>query len=118
MDEEQRFGVAQKERLKEKFRAVDVLTPVGHPHPEPLNMAMSGLRDMSVIEEAPMDRHPVQTYVCEYDSGIIADAIRRAPPRRAGILSSQPAWTTSDGWPLSLKERVPGQKSESPTEDE
>ncbi len=77
VDEEQRFGVAQKEKLKEKFKAVDVLTLSATPIPRTLNMAMSGLRDMSIIEEAPLDRHPVQTYVTEYDSGVILDAIRR-----------------------------------------
>lgn len=77
VDEEQRFGVAQKEKLKESFPAVDVLTLSATPIPRTLNMAMSGLRDMSVIEEAPQDRHPVQTYVLEYDSGILLDAIRR-----------------------------------------
>lgn len=77
IDEEQRFGVAQKEKLKELFKSVDVLTLSATPIPRTLNMAMSGLRDMSVIEEAPHDRHPVQTYVLEYDAGVLADAIRR-----------------------------------------
>ena len=61
VDEEQRFGVAQKEKIKEKFPAVDVLTLSATPIPRTLNMAMSGIRDMSVLEEAPGDRHPVQT---------------------------------------------------------
>ena len=77
IDEEQRFGVAQKEKLKELFKTVDVLTLSATPIPRTLNMAMSGLRDMSVIEEAPQDRHPVQTYVLEYDAGVLTDAIRR-----------------------------------------
>ena len=77
IDEEQRFGVAQKERLKEVCKNVDVLTLSATPIPRTLNMALSGIRDMSVIEEAPHDRHPVQTYVLEHDAGIIADAIRR-----------------------------------------
>lgn len=77
IDEEQRFGVAQKERLKTICNNVDVLTLSATPIPRTLNMAMSGIRDMSVIEEAPHDRHPVQTYVLEYDEGIITDAIRR-----------------------------------------
>ena len=77
VDEEQRFGVAQKEKLKERWPNVDVLTLSATPIPRTLNMAMSGIRDMSVIEEAPQDRRPVQTYVLEYDGGIIADAIRR-----------------------------------------
>ncbi len=77
IDEEQRFGVAHKENLKELFKNVDVLTLTATPIPRTLNMAMSGIRDMSVIEEPPMDRHPVSSYVCEYDEGIIADALRR-----------------------------------------
>ncbi len=77
VDEEQRFGVAQKERIKEMTPNVDVLTLSATPIPRTLNMAMSGIRDMSVIEEAPMDRRPVQTYVLEQDNGVIADAIRR-----------------------------------------
>ena len=77
IDEEQRFGVAQKERLKDMCRDVDVLTLSATPIPRTLNMAMSGIRDMSSIEEAPQDRHPVQTYVLEYDEAIINEAIRR-----------------------------------------
>ena len=76
-DEEQRLGVAQKERIKEMTPNVDVLTLSATPIPRTLNMAMSGIRDMSVIEEAPQDRRPVQTYVLEHDNGIITDAIRR-----------------------------------------
>lgn len=77
IDEEQRFGVAHKEKLKEKFKDVDVLTLSATPIPRTLNMALSGIRDMSAIEEAPQDRHPVQTYVLEHDWGVIADAIRK-----------------------------------------
>ncbi len=77
VDEEQRFGVAQKERIKELAPNIDVLTLSATPIPRTLNMAMSGIRDMSVIEEAPQDRRPVQTYVLEHDNGIITDAIRR-----------------------------------------
>ncbi|MBQ8752249.1 MAG: transcription-repair coupling factor, partial [Clostridia bacterium] len=77
VDEEQRFGVAQKERIKEMAPNVDVLTLSATPIPRTLNMAMSGIRDMSVIEEAPQDRRPVQTYVLEHDNAILTDAIRR-----------------------------------------
>ena len=77
IDEEQRFGVAQKEKLKQMCQSADVLTLSATPIPRTLNMALSGIRDMSVIEEAPHDRHPVQTYVLEYDPGVISDAIRR-----------------------------------------
>ncbi len=77
VDEEQRFGVSQKEKLKEKFPAVDVLTLSATPIPRTLNLAMTGIRDLSVIEEAPLDRYPVQTYVIEQDMGIIAQAIAK-----------------------------------------
>lgn len=77
VDEEQRFGVSQKERIKELAPTVDVLTLSATPIPRTLNMAMSGVRDMSIIEEAPQDRRPVQTYVLEHDTGIVTDAIRR-----------------------------------------
>ena len=77
IDEEQRFGVSHKERLKEMSRQVDVLTLSATPIPRTLNMALSGLRDMSTLEEPPADRQPVQTYVLEHDWAVIEDAIRR-----------------------------------------
>ena len=77
VDEEQRFGVTHKERLKEMSRMVDVLTLSATPIPRTLNMALSGIRDMSTLEEAPRDRHPVQTYVLEHDWAVVLDAIRR-----------------------------------------
>ena len=77
IDEEQRFGVAHKERFKEAFAGVDVLTLSATPIPRTLNMAMSGIRDMSVIEEPPVDRHPVQTYVIEHNMGVLAQAITK-----------------------------------------
>ena len=77
IDEEQRFGVAQKEKLKQLVKDVDILTLSATPIPRTLNMAMSGIRDMSILDEPPVDRIPVQTYVLEYDEAIIADAIRK-----------------------------------------
>ncbi len=77
IDEEQRFGVAQKEKLKQLSKDVDVLTLTATPIPRTLNMALSGIRDMSVLDEPPIDRIPVQTYVLEYDEAIISDAIKR-----------------------------------------
>lgn len=77
VDEEQRFGVAQKEKLKERFPLVDVLTLSATPIPRTLNMAMSGIRDMSVLEIPPLDRHPVQTYVMAYDMEVLAEAMQR-----------------------------------------
>ncbi len=77
IDEEQRFGVTHKERLKELSRGVDVLTLTATPIPRTLNMALGGIKDMSLLEEAPEDRFPVQTYVLEYDRSLVAEAIRR-----------------------------------------
>ena len=77
IDEEQRFGVTHKERLKEMSRQVDVLTLSATPIPRTLNMALSGLRDMSTIEEPPADRQPVQTYVLEHDWAVLEDAMRK-----------------------------------------
>ena len=77
VDEEQRFGVTHKERLKELARGVDVLTLSATPIPRTLNMALSGIRDMSTIEEPPLDRYPVQTFVLEHNEPVLDDAIRR-----------------------------------------
>jgi len=77
IDEEQRFGVTHKEKLKEMSKNVDALTMTATPIPRTLSMALSGVRDMSMLEEAPRDRQPVQTYVLEHDYGVIGDAIRR-----------------------------------------
>lgn len=77
VDEEQRFGVSHKERLKEMSRQVDCLTLSATPIPRTLNMALSGIRDMSTIEEPPRERQPVQTYVMEHDWAIVVDAIKR-----------------------------------------
>ncbi|MCQ2770962.1 MAG: transcription-repair coupling factor [Clostridia bacterium] len=85
IDEEQRFGVAQKEKLKAKVKNVDVLTLSATPIPRTLNMAMSDIRDMSILDEAPVDRLPVQTYVLEYDTSLIIDAIRRELQRAGQV---------------------------------
>ncbi len=77
VDEEQRFGVAQKEKIKQLAGNIDVLTLTATPIPRTLNMAMGGIRDISVLDEAPGDRLPVQTYVLEHDELIITEAIRR-----------------------------------------
>ncbi|MEG1999761.1 MAG: CarD family transcriptional regulator [Evtepia sp.] len=77
VDEEQRFGVSHKERLKEMSKQVDVLVLSATPIPRTLNMALSGLRDMSSLEEPPTSRQPVQTYVLEHDFTVLCDAMRR-----------------------------------------
>jgi len=77
IDEEQRFGVGHKEKLRERTAQVDTLTLSATPIPRTLNMALSGIRDMSTIEEPPHDRRPVQTYVLEHDWAVVGEAIRR-----------------------------------------
>ena len=77
IDEEQRFGVSHKEYLKEKAICADILSLSATPIPRTLNMSMSGIRDISVINEAPHNRFPIMTYVTEYSDGIVCDAIRK-----------------------------------------
>lgn len=77
IDEEQRFGVKHKEKLKENFIGVDMLTLSATPIPRTLNMAMSGIRDMSTIEQPPFERQPVETFVLEYNDVILAEAMKK-----------------------------------------
>ena len=77
IDEEQRFGVRHKEKLKQSFIGVDMLTLSATPIPRTLSMAMSGIRDMSTIEEPPFERQPVETFVLEYNEVILAEAIKK-----------------------------------------
>lgn len=77
VDEEQRFGVTHKEKIKQLKKDVDVLTLTATPIPRTLHMSLIGIRDMSVLEEPPMDRMPIQTYVTEYDEETVREAINR-----------------------------------------
>lgn len=77
IDEEQRFGVAHKEKIKKMKENVDVLTLTATPIPRTLHMSLVGIRDMSVLEEAPEDRLPIQTFVCEYNEEMVREAITR-----------------------------------------
>ncbi len=86
IDEEQRFGVAQKEKLKQLAKNVDCLTLTATPIPRTLNMAMNGISDISLLDEAPGERRPVQTYVLEHDDTIIFDAIRKELDRVGQVL--------------------------------
>ena len=86
VDEEQRFGVGQKERIKQMAAGVDVLTLTATPIPRTLNMAMNGIRDMSILDEAPADRSPVTTFVMEHDDLMIAEAMRRELSRGGQVL--------------------------------
>ena len=86
IDEEQRFGVAQKEKLREMAKGVDTLTLTATPIPRTLNMAMNGISDISILDEAPGERRPVQTYVLEHDDAVIYDALRRELSRGGQVL--------------------------------
>ena len=108
VDEEQRFGVSHKERLKEISKGVDVLTLSATPIPRTLNMALSGIRDMSTIEEPPADRYPVQTFVMEHNNAIIDDAIRREVERGGQVYYLHNRVETIDQCAGALKRRIPG----------
>ena len=77
IDEEQRFGVAHKEKIKQMKENVDVLTLTATPIPRTMHMSLIGIRDMSVLEEAPNERIPIQTFVCEYNEEMVREAINR-----------------------------------------
>ena len=108
IDEEQRFGVSHKERLKEISKGVDVLTLSATPIPRTLNMALSGIRDMSTIEEPPADRYPVQTFVLEHNNAIIDDAIRREVERGGQVYYLHNRVETIDQCAAALQKRIPG----------
>ncbi len=108
IDEEQRFGVSHKERLKEISKGVDVLTLSATPIPRTLNMALSGIRDMSTIEEPPADRYPVQTFVMEHNNAILDDAIRREVQRGGQVYYLHNRVETIDQCAAALQKRIPG----------
>ena len=108
VDEEQRFGVSHKERLKELSKGVDVLTLSATPIPRTLNMALSGIRDMSTIEQPPADRYPVQTFVMEYSEPIVDDAIRREIERGGQVYYLHNRTETIDQCAAAIKRRIPG----------
>ncbi len=108
VDEEQRFGVSHKERLKELSAGVDVLTLSATPIPRTLNMALSGIRDMSTIEMPPADRYPVQTFVTEHSNAILDDAIRREVERGGQVYYLHNRVETIDQCATALKRRIPG----------
>ena len=85
IDEEQRFGVTHKEKIKQMKKNVDVLTLTATPIPRTLHMSLIGIRDMSVLEEPPMDRMPIQTYVMEYNEEIVREAIHRELAREGQV---------------------------------
>ncbi len=85
VDEEQRFGVGHKEKIKQLKTNVDVLTLTATPIPRTLHMSLIGIRDMSVLEEPPMDRLPIQTYVMEYNEEMVREAINRELAREGQV---------------------------------
>ena len=85
IDEEQRFGVAHKEKIKHLKENVDVLTLTATPIPRTLHMSLAGIRDMSVLEEPPVDRTPIQTYVMEYNEEMVREAINRELARNGQV---------------------------------
>ena len=85
IDEEQRFGVAHKEKIKQARETVDVLTLTATPIPRTLHMSLIGIRDMSILEEPPLDRMPIQTYVMEYDEELVREAISRELAREGQV---------------------------------
>ena len=107
VDEEQRFGVTHKERLKEFSKGVDVLTLSATPIPRTLNMALSGIRDMSTLEEPPADRYPVQTYVMEHSNAVLDDAIRKEIERGGQVYYLHNRVETIDQCASALKKRIP-----------
>lgn len=110
VDEEQRFGVAQKERLKEISKEVDVLTLSATPIPRTLHMALVGVRDMSVIETPPEDRYPIRTYVVEYDPQLIRQAILRELARQGQVYFVHNRIQSIDYMYHELQELVPEAK--------
>ncbi len=85
IDEEQRFGVTHKEKIKKLKENIDVLTLTATPIPRTLHMSLVGIRDMSVLEEAPEDRLPIQTFVCEYNEEMVREAIVRELAREGQV---------------------------------
>ena len=85
IDEEQRFGVQHKEQIKKLKENIDVLTLTATPIPRTLHMSLIGIRDMSVLEEAPVDRMPIQTYVMEYNDEMVREAIQRELSRQGQV---------------------------------
>ena len=85
VDEEQRFGVAHKEKIKHLKENVDVMTLTATPIPRTLHMSLAGIRDMSVLEEPPVDRTPIQTYVMEYNEEMVREAINRELARNGQV---------------------------------
>jgi len=108
VDEEQRFGVAAKERLKQLRREVDVLTLSATPIPRTLNLALAGVRDLSLIETPPEDRLPIQTRVAEASTGLVRDAILRELDRGGQVFFVHNRVETIEAQAEQLRQLLPG----------
>lgn len=107
IDEEQRFGVTHKEKIKQLRKDVDVLTLTATPIPRTLHMSLIGIRDMSVLEEAPMDRRAVQTYVLEYNPELVKEAVTRELARNGQVFYVYNRVSTIDMVTAELQEMLP-----------
>ncbi len=107
VDEEQRFGVAQKEKIKQRTGNIDVLSLSATPIPRTLNMAMSGIRDISLLDEAPGSRLPVQTYVTEHNDIVIFEAIRRELRRGGQVFYLYNTVDSIDSVAAKIRDAIP-----------
>ena len=107
VDEEQRFGVAHKERIKQLKSSIDVLTLTATPIPRTLHMSLVGVRDMSVLDSAPEERYPVQTYVAEYSRLMVRDAILRELSRGGQVYFVYNRIQGIETFAQNIKELVP-----------
>jgi transcription-repair coupling factor (superfamily II helicase) len=110
IDEEQRFGVRHKERFKEIFKLVDVLTLSATPIPRTLYLSLMGAKDMSILETAPANRIPTETIICGYDERVIRDAIQRELARQGQVYFLHNRVQTIERVALRIKELCPGVK--------
>ena len=112
IDEEQRFGVRHKERFKEMFKLVDVLTLSATPIPRTLYLSLMGAKDMSILETAPANRIPIETIICGYDERVIRDAIQRELSRQGQVYFLHNRVQTIERTALRIKELCPGARVE------
>ena len=112
IDEEQRFGVKHKEQIKQMKKNVDVLTLTATPIPRTLHMSLVGLRDISLLEEAPVDRMPIQTYVMEYDIEFVKEAINRELNRQGQVYYVYNRVNTIEDITLKLRAVLPNARIE------
>jgi transcription-repair coupling factor (superfamily II helicase) len=112
IDEEQRFGVKHKERFKEMFKLVDVLTLSATPIPRTLYLSLMGAKDMSILETPPANRIPTETIICGYDERVIRDAIQRELSRQGQVYFLHNRVQTIDRTALRIKELCPGARVE------